>query len=213
MAYIPEVVTSNDVFQITLRMIYNEQVLLNVFHMRPTEITNNEYAAWCTDLADELAAEFGGTGKFVPWLDNTSANVLFDEWRVQRIHPVRDVYFQSAITLNGVLAAGPGETPNIALSVTKRTLTPGRTGVGRTQLAGWEPGAIDAGVYSAGSLTAAFAAMDWQLLDFVTQAGNGGTWGLYNPGSTETPPFSRITSVIPQDTVRTMHRRTVRLGI
>lgn len=211
MPYIPADITVGDVLQVTVKSFFNEQTILNMFWLRPNEIATPTYVLYMQDVVDELAAAFSGTGIFTDWVAGTCESVLFDSVRIQRVFPARDAYFEAAITLNGLIADQPGQSPNMAMSVSRRSLAGGRRGTGRSQLAGWNPPTITNGVYSGPGQLGALAAMSFQLAPFVTTLGNGGTWSLFNPGAADY--LNPIIGLTPQDTVRTMHRRTVRLGI
>lgn len=139
-----------------------------------------------------------------------AANVFLDWVQAQRVRPARTVFRRGQIDELGGLE---GNTPtfNVALSLTKRTNVPGRKGIGRIQLLGIpaeniQDGQIVGDPYKATVEQFATAVLGTvpvtnELIlhaclpnNPVTEASDVETWEI-------------------QPTVRTMHRRTVGLGI
>jgi len=96
----------------------------------------------------------------------------------------------------------------------KRTLTAGRMGIGRIQLAGIPTAVMNDGELTAGYLTTELAALASNMLGSLTTSGPVVTYTpcLYNP-TAPVNKFSPIFSIVPQTTIRVMRRRTLRVGV
>lgn len=204
----------NDVIQVSIfGSLFSQRIITNLHY-----IVNVAAGGSTEDQLKQIATDWtGGTGS-VPgilthMLDCQGVEYNCDFVRAQRIFPTRTIYMQSNANDPGT-HADPCTAPNIAASLLKRTATAGRKGVGRVQLAG-----IPQTAYVDGMITPVFSAAKlnvWcnDLLASYTTSVIIMTLvpGLYNPTGTGTH-FSPLLQVIPEDTVRTMHRRTVRVGI
>lgn len=163
----------------------------------------------------QLADDIGDSaGDFVDdWSAVLSEDLVRNDLRAQVVYPTRSVYRQSIVADTGDIA-GAAAPPNIALSVTRQSATPGRKGVGRVQLAGFPASQLVNGVWNGTAQGNALTAMTNFLGAYVcpTYAGQY-SWGIYNRGLGAGQNFQRTISWVPQDTGRVMRRRTVRLGI
>lgn len=201
-----------DVVQVTYESSLSGQTILNILHYKVSTagITISEttqlgvYAAYFANPAATpcplkfLVAALGD-------------NQVMSNVKCQRVFPTRGVYVQEDINSTGT--QDPAGTPNIALSVTKRTRLPGRKGIGRVQVGG-----LPNTAYVNGILTAAYSNIIGPLLSNfalpVTIALDGSvlTPVVYGTGY-EGLDRSEIFQVQLEQEVRTMHRRTVGLGI
>jgi len=204
-------IANDDIVQVTFRQTYCAQRVLNVMHARVAGLAApTDYAEWAQIAANTLEAGFGVGGPFATWLTLISDGVSFNDVRVQRVFPVREVYYSTPATAVGAIN-NPVDTPNIAASITKRTEYSSRHGVGRLQMAGVDISHILDGTLDPTYLTNLEVAFDWMTDPFpIVAPASNLVWCLYDPLGT--PVYTEITGVIPQDTVRTMHRRSVRLG-
>lgn len=203
----------NDVIQVTYwSKLFNQQ-LMTVLHYRLTTAPTSPLAehlilsVWATGFTNNLFEPFSSMKAC------TSNLVLFERVTLQKIKPTRSIYVEDAIAEQGALA-NVIDTANICASITKRTITSGRKGVGHCQ---WPPlaqtqmndGIVDA-TFRAGALNDFASA----LTDALT-LGAGATEATMNPclpASSGSDAYD-VFDGVPQGTVRTMHRRTVGLGI
>lgn len=207
--------TNSSVILVTYWARLFEQTIMLTLHYRfftsgtPTDTVNQQLAA--------LASKLGNIVTPVPLTETlrlcTPQNVRFDRITCQQIKPTRSVYAENAFEVNGTLA-DDAITANVCASITKRTFAPGRKGVGHAQ---WPPlgaamylnGVLDV-AYRTGLLTDFAEAMEQSITvgagveewDAIPVLPQGGPDGSYD-----------IQQCTPRSTVRTMHRRTVGLGI
>lgn len=199
----------NDVIRVTYFCRLFSQRVLTVFHLRcATAPTGSDILTQLTNLANSC----GGTGVFPlqGWLPLVGAELNFDEVRCQKVYPARTLYAKAAIGATGS-HSDPCKTANVAVSVEKRTIHPGRKGIGRIQMAG-----IPASTYTDGSLDSSYLTAilsHWTDLDLSkTPATGGGSykWCLF--GGSLVTSDDDIIQVQPQTTLRVMRRRTVGVG-
>lgn len=200
----------NDVIRVTYWQRLYEQRILTVLHLRVVTppAGSVSIATELSELSEVLASPTHDL--LSGWASNVSEDLLFDEVRCQIVHPNRTQYQVSAIGISGGMAE-PSPTANVAVSIQKRTLRVGRRGNGRVQMAG-----IPASAIVDGDLTGLYLAAvdaDWQeLLDpvFVTETSGNYHWCLY--GGQDVDANDDIFDVNAKQTLRTMHRRTLRVG-
>ncbi|HWI70242.1 MAG TPA: hypothetical protein VNS88_18065 [Nitrospiraceae bacterium] len=203
----------NDVLAVSIRGSLFSQRIITVLHYA----VNVAATGTVEDNLLQIATDWtGGTGSragiLSHMLDCQGVEYNCDEVRVQRVYPTRSIYMTHKANDPGA-HADPCTTSNIAASLVKRTSTPGRKGVGRVQLAG-----IPQTAYADGLIDPVYAGLKltpWcnDLISSYSTSGPVLTLVpvLYNP--TAAPPrYSLIIQIFPEDTVRTMHRRTLRVG-
>lgn len=200
------------IIQVTYRDELYGQTILTTHHLAVVDppATVDDLAA-LQALADLLG---DAAGVFVDdWSAELTEDVTRKACRCQVIYPVRGVYREKVVADTGDLP-GPAAPANLALSVTRQTSLPGRRGVGRVQLAGLPMSGLVAGVWSGGAQLAAKDAMD-NFVGFLNEPTFGALyrWVVYNKGLGLGSNYAPVQNWVPQDTGRTMHRRTVRLGI
>lgn len=202
----------NDVVQFTLRGLLFNQRILTVLHYSVSVTTGGSTETQLGDAAADFGANLGGQTVVDKYMACAAPNLTVTECRAQRVSPTRSIYMSAALTRSGGQAL-ECLTPNIAASLEKRTATPGRKGVGRWQLA-----ALATDTYVAGVLTDAFVLgpmtdLATEMMKSWTKVTGGAITFvpcIFNPGTT--PPFSPLLAVVPKNTVRTMHRRSLLVG-
>jgi len=201
-----------DVIQLSLRGTLFGQRILNILHYSVAVVgTGTEYdqlsILTSNFVTDAFATPLRGT-----FLGSLAPQYTLDEVRAQRVYPTRTVY---AYTLDGGvgLYATGCEICNVAASMEKRTLTAGRMGIGRIQLAGIPTAVMNDGELTAGYLTGPLADLATSLLSSLTTTAPVVTYTpcLFNP-TAPVNKFSPIFSIIPQTSIRVMRRRTLRVG-
>jgi len=199
----------NDVVQLTYQGIYANQQIRYVTHWRVSTAGSSTTAE--LDL-DAMAANFSlPTNTVTGLLQGCHVeDFQFTAVSAQRVWPLRTVRMNVLSSFPGSIIE-PGLPPNTAVVLTKRTLTPGRQGLGSIHLTGVPVSAVQNGVVISPTpytnLAASMAAS--RSIPAVTMTVEPGLW---NPTF---PPnfFSRMFDAFLQTTVRTMRRRTVQLGI
>lgn len=199
----------NDQFTITYRGTLSGQRVMTVLAAYVT------VPSAATSVLDDLAL-------LSDWAADTTAGSLLDAYlncladevnivdaRAQRIYPSRSIYVSSAINETGTNTGTP-PTPNIAAVLTKRSALEGRQGIGSIHLPGVIVEDMTSGLLSGGMLTkmtilgtelTGTKTIDGSTLEFKFCTARG-----FNA------PSSPIFMCVPQDTVRVMRRRTVRVG-
>lgn len=202
----------DDVIQITYRGAHSGQRILMVLHARCSAAAPAPAAelSVLADLAGKLADP--ADLRLIDLLACVGPEYSITAVRCQKIKPVRTIYQEVGGGGTGTFV-GQSSTPNVAASIEKQSTHVGRSGIGRVQLCG-----IPNAVYSAGVLEGAYknGVLDTfanRLIGSFTGGtlypGYEFTWCLPAGGADHTYD---IYDTIPQDTVRTMHRRTVRVG-
>lgn len=203
-------VAVSDVFRVVYFQTLFEQRVLTVLHMvctgAPTGST--EYIT----AADNLAIRMADETKFPldTWRAVVCAQLSFDQVRVQRVHPTREVYMEQNIGVVGT-HAGTCTTANVAMSVEKRSLRVGRKGIGRIQMAGVPSEEIVDGRFDLAYVGAVHDVWN-NLPDEITNVLDGSKWRFVLWGGDSPTVDDWIFDVNTFDTVRTMHRRTLRVG-
>lgn len=202
----------DDVIQVTLSYTQDAQQLLMVLHYRVSVAgTGADAESQLDTIANwfSVSTTAGRLAKVVK--DALSEDVFLQSVRAQKVKPFRTIYSQVAIADTGAIAE-PAAPVNSAFSIEKQSLKVGRKGVGRVQLAGLPKTAVDSqidGAYITG------AAADF--IDFLTTAQVVTTLGTLAlkpclPAGGTDHDYD-LWDAIPQTTTRTMHRRTLGLGI
>jgi len=201
----------NDVLQIVHAYSVDNQTCLNVFHYRIKTLDttpNRTYIQQLADVAEELVLD--PVGMVQGWAAMAAANAQSVFMQVQRIHPTRNPYYRRSTNTVGAIA-GVSAPSICALSITKRTEQVGRGRSGHTQLGGLPVGDLLNGKWEVNSLNRAEDYADWMLLDLLFgQAGQIEPVIYREAGN---PYYARLIACNTNQQVRTMHRRTVGLGI
>lgn len=204
----------NDIVAVSFRGTLFGQRIINTLHyavaVAATGTTEDNLKLITTDIQAGTGSIAGLKAHF---LDCIAIQYTLDVIRAQRVYPARTVFQETVSGDVGQYSPSDCKNPNVSISVWKRSLTPGRMGVGRLQLAGlgydaFLDGEVDPG--TVGTFINTFAA------DVKTNYTTSApvitlTPVLYNPTGAF-PKFSIITSTGFETTARTMHRRTLRVG-
>lgn len=201
-----------DVVEVSFIGTAFEQTILNILHYRVTV-----QAPGATTVNSDLgviASSFavGGDNDLATLISKCVSNsYVMDFVKAQAVFPVRYASVQVASVIPG--EGGPGSRTNDAGVITKRTQLSGRDQVGSIHL---------------GPLADGHTADGRVVADWFDEASNLGDAMLLVVNPTDGPTLepvlwhrnvdaggdytTRIINYIPQDTVRTMRRRTVRVG-
>lgn len=203
---------ANDIVAVTYQSTFAGQQIRYNLHYRCTSAGSSTSAELDLQaIADNFANNATNTLTAAIQARHT-ADFNFDAVAAQRVWPVRTIRLIKLSSFPGLIA-NTGAPPNCAVVITKRTLTPGREGIGSLHLSGVDPGIILSGEID--------PALVPNYTTLLTELPAGRTVpavtlsiepGLFNPTRPATF-FSRLFDCTLQSTIRVMRRRTVRVGI
>lgn len=199
----------NDVVSVSYRGRVLGQRTVNTLHYRITTASTNAntlaaLSSW------GLAYSTGPVSPTLPLLAAMPQNWVLEQIRVQRVYPVRSAYIDFQDGRPGQIAVD-AETTNINATITKRTPSGTRNGIGS-----FHAPAMPADGFLNGQLTAAYDVLtNAYAVRFINPFTDAveltqGTPIVYNRAF---PGLSwDLTSTIVQQTLRVMRRRTVGVG-
>lgn len=202
---------NNSIVNVQMFGSLNAQTIITLFqyqNINPSD-PNDEYTVPLNKLYTELTA----AGKlFDAYLDVMPSNYTLDFIRMQPVYPQRIRFIDSVRNDPGANAAA-ASTSNLAASIERFGVVGGRRAVGRIQLP------IPDGKYTGGNITnGGYIGI---MVDLITQMvakpvtnTPSITWNpvIHNLANPQ-PLTVDVTGGILKESVRTMHRRTVGLGI
>jgi hypothetical protein len=201
-----------DVVAVSFRGTLFNQRILNIFHysvgVSGTGTVVEQLQAFANGfIADSFAVPFQAA-----FLACLAPSYTLDVVRAQRVYPTRSIYAEGTADAPGTFATDT-EVSNIAASILKRTETPGRMGIGRVQLAGIPTAAYENGAVTNAYLTGELSTFAADMILSLTEPARGVTFVpcLFNP-TAPVNKFSVLAAATPQSSLRTMHRRTLRVG-
>jgi len=182
------------------------QTILNVFYY-VSDGVSGDYVDKLTSL---MVFADGGTGPIGKIKDMVSDEVGFLRVRAKRVWPNAGPFVELLTGDTGAIS-GTCLTANQALVVTKRSTIGGQGRSGSTHVAGVPASQAADGVWDGTALSAAVSLGTAIQADIA--ATPSGTWHpVIAPDLTGTNP-NEILQCVPQDSVRVMRRRTLRVGI
>jgi len=204
----PAPLADGDVIQCVIETRLNAQRLLNVLHYKCIGTpTNTDYFSGMSQLNTDLNK--------AAFVIQELRTLLSDDaviWSVysQRVYPQRGPLVEQSIVQPGLVGT-PAAPQNVTLSVTKKVDAAGRGLNGRMQLVGLPIAGITDGKWNAGQLAAVgpWTALLLAPLDAGIDVDR--YWPVTFNRSANTT--NNIVALELQEEVRTMHRRTVGLGI
>lgn len=200
----------NDIVALTYEATYAGQQIRYNLHYRVTVAGSSTSAELDLQaMADNFASN--GTNTLTAAIQNAHVDTFtFDAVTAQRVWPTRTIRLIKLSSFPGAINQ-TGMPPNVAAVITKRTLTPGRMGIGSLHLSGVDINAITDGNITTLTNYAAILPLlaAGRTVSAVTMSIEP---GLFNPTFPATF-FSRIFDCAIQITARVMRRRTVRVGI
>lgn len=203
---------TNDVIQVSFRGTLYGQRILNILHYAVVSAPSGSTIDQLEGLANSMANNTGSVQPVAKLLAVLSTDFTLDDVRTQVVYPTRTLYTQIASGATGAVEMTAG-TANMAVSILKRGVDGGRKGVGRMQIAGVPQGQAALGKWDFSGVLTDWADLRAALAASFTSASPVVTMTpvIYNPTGAGLK-FQAIWSWTQEDTVRTMHRRTVRLG-
>ena len=207
-------ISTNGIVSLVVEGTVLEQRMLTVLHLRRITATNGATTV-TADLADilfEMQPVAGGQD----WLQTLylaccANNFTLDRFVAQQIFPTRSVKVTRTVGLAGTVGS-PCEIPNVSGVLTKRTVLAGRNQVGSIHMPAVATAEMDNGVLEAAQLVR-YANLSASLLTNVVHAAPDAEYDLVIHHPQFPGTFNKVNDILTQDTVRTMRRRTLRLGV
>jgi hypothetical protein len=189
------------------------QVILSTFHCRVATAPSGASAEiQLSNLVDQLFSVKADFPLLQAMIDAAGTNFGFDFVTAQRIKPTRSIYAKALVTEFGVYPATCNAS-NLCASLERRASGTGRKFVGRLQWAGVPTESVISGVIDADFRAVQLGDLcDEMAGNFSGPTGTGGNYVWCLPAGGTSEDYD-IFDAFPQATARTMHRRTVGLGI
>jgi len=201
----------NDIVQVTSIGKKEGQTILWVLHYKVTVAPSTGTPA--DNLAGLLHGLFDAPGGLLidPWIACNSDDTSHDRARAQVVAPTRAAYVEILTGYFGDIGDNKVDTANLTWVFLKQTEFAGRRGRGACHmvLPTWDW--VTNGELDSDGQGARTALLD--AVDDVSSPASGGTFQpvIYHPGFS--PNSHQITHCTQMPEVRTMRRRTVRVGI
>lgn len=202
----------DDVIQVTYQGVVFDQKVLTVLHMRCS--TAPAGSPTTESVLQAIADYFSSPTQplTMAYIAAAHPSFVLTRVRAQRVKPTRSIYFEALIGSNGTEGNAP-PSANVAISIEKRSLNTTRRGIGRVQFPAPPIEAIASGYVQDPWLTGVGLDFAQKLYGTVSVTGlyaSDYRWCLPAGGADH---GYDIWDAVIKDTVRTMHRRTVGLGI
>jgi len=204
----------DDVLQVTYNWTVFAQRLMTVLHYRFETVPagSPEKVAVLAALASKFSE--GTMPMTAAFLQATPNNITLLDVQVQQVKPVRTIY-QRGVNSNAGTFASAAQTANLCASIEKQSIKVGRDGVGRIQ---WPPltpdtllnGFVDSDYRDTQLETLSAELASAQVL--IAPFGYPCTLRPCLPAGGADHDYD-LWDCFPEATARTMHRRTVGLGI
>lgn len=205
---------AGDVIAVSFRGTLFGTRILNILHYVVNVPGTGTPEAQLQQVCDNIQAGAGAPNTLKnSFLNMIAVDYTLTEIRAQRVYPTRTVYKQAVSGDVGQYVPATCTAPNVAISMLKQTNTPGRMGIGRIQLGGVPSDAYVSGVLDPATTGANFLVLKADILSNFTTSTTLMTMNpcLFNPTAVG-DKFSLLTGLILEDTIRVMHRRTLRVG-
>lgn len=195
-----------------LSEVAGQTVMNQTYYRCDTAPTAGEtYVEQVTTVLGAITAD-PGPSVIASMLATMAPDALIRSCRAQRIRPTRSPYVEVPVGSFGAIEGTVAAPPVCAASITKRTLA-----VGRGRSAHWQQGGCPVERIDNGYWQTAFVVGELQeLADELEAQIDLITGGLWTPGVQPmgtTGGFEEFLQCVAKDEVRTMHRRTVGLGV
>lgn len=202
---------SGDVLRYEIRYTQQSQRYLNGIYLRylDTDGVVDDYAFFANKLLDFLE----GSGKILPSLqDVLSSTISIDSHQVQKVYPTRLAPITRDFGELGLVGTGPAPV-NTALTLTKRSISATRWGIGSWHQPGLNVAdMVNSGHWGASIQEALSVALANSFVGLRVPTGAVGSYQGIIWNHTAPTRKTDILSFFPRDTIRTMYRRTVRVG-
>jgi hypothetical protein len=203
---------AGDIVQVTVRSLVGGQTVLWLNNYRVFSTASTDTVL--EDLA-QLAVAFSATTTPLPlfyYRRVISTDTVISAVRAQRVRPTRSVFFENPVGVNG-LGSGNCQTINVAATYTRGTELAGRNQISVSHIGPISPNDYASGLLSGGFVTKLGDLAARMTEDFFTTAPDISYRPVvlhklgFQPSSTDIETY-RLGA-----TSRTMHRRTVGIGI
>lgn len=213
MAVIP--LDAGAVLQVNFFGTLHGQRVMNTFHYMADATPDPlvDYRTYISALKDQLATV--DTGLIATLNALWPNNAYMDHMKIQPVYPERQRYVQYPLAIDGTVG-DDADTANVAMSIRRNAEVIGRMGVGRVQIPLADLYRVD-GYVDLAALIIPLEAFTDALLAIITTVTPAMTWQpiLFGISLDPLAPYvntSPLFTATPEDTIRVMRRRTVRLG-
>jgi len=189
-----------------------EQVIMNTFRYQAVGTPNpaTDYRTYLDDFFSKIELAGGLQEKY---LSTLPTNLTVYKKTVQTYWPIRQRYVSDTMSEAGTSSFITASTANVAASIKRMSDTIGPRGVGRVQIP-VPAGAMIDGHLQPTYMTGELQDLADQMIETIPGLLGDINWVPVLFGVTDDVAHtSEIYATEVEDTVRTMHRRTVRLGI
>jgi len=202
----------NDIVEARINYTLFGQRCMTVLHWEVTGAGTPAEDWWTLYLGLEGAITNATTGLLTKTLAQMTDEVTCDFIDIQVVRPQRLIYRRFNIGTTGDVAGSAG-TANIAMSLTKRGEIPAKGNSGRIQLFGLSSSHIADGKWSPGIIGTVAADVAPYYLGVLSPSGYTLTPVFIGKSKIGVLKTNTVIDIVVQDTIRTMHRRTVHLGV
>lgn len=203
----------NDILEVRINGTLYDQRIMTVLHYE-VQIAGSPEDWWTLYLGVYSQLTDPSTGLIPKTLDQQIASLSCDFVDLQVVRPQRLIYRRFVNGSSGAIAEPlGGTTANYAMSITKRGEIPAKGNSGRVQLAGLPPTQYVSGKWKSAFITIIDTDVVPYYLGNITASGYTLQPVFIGKSKTGVLKTNTVIDMVVQDTVRTMHRRTVRLGI
>jgi len=204
-------ISVNDIIAVSFFGRISGQRMINTLHYRANDTSALATSTLMNNVITEVRAG-GGGGDFLEsaFLNCIGQNYTLQEIRAQKITTVRAKFESQARAVPGNVAVDC-DAPNIAGVITKRGALAGRKYIGSLHMPG-----VPNGYYLEGDISGTYSTVLNSLATVLLGTIVAGTPAvnyfpvIYNRGSAT--PWTELSSLLVQTSLRTMRRRTVGLG-
>lgn len=203
-----------DMYEVTaLGRCLNQRIMLTAHYWLAQINANVDENTVMQALLDDMAGGNNDPGHWeTAYLNCLPTNYTLEGWRVQLIRPIRMAYVWRQRDQLGK-HSGTTEIPNLSACLTMRSRASGRRQVANRHIG---PVPTDTMTVNNGRLSPTYkgflVTLGEKMIENVEIPIHGGILVPIIPHPGNNLQFDVIRSYIVQDTVRTMHRRTVGLG-
>lgn len=204
----------NDIVSVTIDSRLDGQQILLCLHYAVQSIADPPGEVDLNTALDVFATELNAAGGLEELYANSLAQNVSIYWLIlQKIHTIRYTHRRYTVAEPVGLITEDALTPNMAVVVTTQGEEAGRHNIGNLHIGGVPQTFVENGLVAAGAY-AVYEALGAKLLEEYELDVDGTlvvmTPIIFNRVTPTDSPIRKFAYV--QDTVRTMHRRTVGLG-
>lgn len=203
---------TNSIVQLSIFSTLFDQRIINTCRFQFTGVPDPavDYRQYLGAMSAQL--EIAG-GLIEDFKDTYPTNLTVQWYRLQPIWPTRLRYMQFLVGAGGTSSFAEARTANLAASIRRVSDVIGPGGVGRVQIPVPEA-TVANGKLDVDYMNSELTDLANELKQPVVTGAPAATWTpvLFGKNAAGLIHTGEIIDASPEDTVRTMHRRTLRLG-